>query len=171
MLNILLALCLGLFMIVLTSLINYEILRSIWNLAPKINILPRLRVMVMVAGVFAGQIIAIALYGVLYTILIKFAPVMGALIGGEAHIGERFDDATSIFYFSASTYSSLGYGDIVPEGALRIIAGMEVLNGLVLIGWSVSFTYLMMQQFWGLQHFRFRRRQPITQEKENHDDS
>jgi hypothetical protein len=31
---------------------------------------------------------------------------------------------------------------------LRIIAGVESLNGLVLIGWSASFTYLSMEQFW-----------------------
>jgi hypothetical protein len=32
---------------------------------------------------------------------------------------------------------------------MRLIAGIESLNGLVLIGWSASFTYLTMEEFWG----------------------
>jgi hypothetical protein len=31
---------------------------------------------------------------------------------------------------------------------MRIVAGIESLNGLVLIGWSASFTYLTMERFW-----------------------
>jgi hypothetical protein len=31
---------------------------------------------------------------------------------------------------------------------MRLIAGVESLNGLVLIGWSASFTYLEMARFW-----------------------
>lgn len=51
-------------------------------------------------------------------------------------------------YFSAETYSSLGYGDVVPGGDLRLLAGVEVLNGLLLIGWSASYTYIAMERFW-----------------------
>lgn len=51
-------------------------------------------------------------------------------------------------YFSAVTYSSLGFGALFPTGAIRMICGVEALNGLVLIGWSVSFTYLVMEKFW-----------------------
>ena len=32
---------------------------------------------------------------------------------------------------------------------MRLVAGVESLNGLVLIGWSASFTYLTMEEFWG----------------------
>jgi len=53
-------------------------------------------------------------------------------------------------YFSTSTYSSLGYGDVYPLGGLRIMAGIETVAGLVMIGWSASFTYLAMEKFWGL---------------------
>jgi hypothetical protein len=31
---------------------------------------------------------------------------------------------------------------------MRLIASVESLNGLVLIGWSASFTYLSMERFW-----------------------
>jgi hypothetical protein len=29
-----------------------------------------------------------------------------------------------------------------------MIAGVEALVGLLMIGWSASFTYLMMERFW-----------------------
>ncbi|WAT18924.1 potassium channel family protein [Aurantiacibacter sp. MUD11] len=52
------------------------------------------------------------------------------------------------FYFSISNYTTLGVGDIVPEGPARIMAGIEALMGLVLIAWSASFSYLMMEKLW-----------------------
>jgi len=51
-------------------------------------------------------------------------------------------------YFSAETYTSLGFGDMTPIGPIRLIAAVEALNGLLLIGWSASFTYISMEKFW-----------------------
>ena len=45
-------------------------------------------------------------------------------------------------------YTSVGFGDILPQGHLRLIAGVEGLAGLLMIGWSASFTYLMMEKLW-----------------------
>jgi hypothetical protein len=50
--------------------------------------------------------------------------------------------------FLAETYTSLGYGDVVPRGDVRLLAGIEALNGLLLIGWSVSYTFIAMERFW-----------------------
>lgn len=47
--------------------------------------------------------------------------------------------AFDYFYFAAETYSSLGYGDIYPSGALRLIASICPLNGLLLLAWSGAF--------------------------------
>ncbi len=52
------------------------------------------------------------------------------------------------FYFSAETYTTLGLGDIYPLGALRMIASVETLNGILLLGWSTSFSFLAMQRRW-----------------------
>lgn len=49
-------------------------------------------------------------------------------------------------YFSFVNYTSLGYGDLIPRGHIRFMAGAESLVGLVLIAWSASFTYLEMQR-------------------------
>ena len=55
---------------------------------------------------------------------------------------------TTALYFSAETFTSLGYGDVVPTGPLRALPGFEALNGLLLIGWTASYTYVAMQHFW-----------------------
>ncbi|MFD2270083.1 hypothetical protein ACFS07_00430 [Undibacterium arcticum] len=31
---------------------------------------------------------------------------------------------------------------------MRLLAGMEGLNGLLLIGWSASYIYIAMERFW-----------------------
>ncbi len=59
-------------------------------------------------------------------------------------------DFVDYVYFSIVAYSTLGLGDVAPIGGIRLIAGVESLNGLVLVGWSASFTYLVMEAFWPL---------------------
>lgn len=53
-------------------------------------------------------------------------------------------------YFSFSTYSSLGYGDITPIGSIRYITGIQALTGLVLITWTASFLFIEMRRYWDL---------------------
>ena len=52
-------------------------------------------------------------------------------------------------YFSAITYTTVGFGDYVPTGPIRFLAGTEALTGFLLITWSASFTFLEMQRYWG----------------------
>ncbi len=54
--------------------------------------------------------------------------------------------ALDFFYFAAETYSTLGYGDLVPVGALRLIASVESLNGLLLLSWSGAFLYGVLRE-------------------------
>lgn len=58
------------------------------------------------------------------------------------------DTFSEVVYFSLATYSSLGYGDLVPEGPIQVLAGLEAITGLVLIAWTASFTYYEMQHYW-----------------------
>ena len=54
--------------------------------------------------------------------------------------------AFEYFYFAAETYSSLGYGDIFPTGAMRLIAAIEPLNGILMLTWSGSFLFMLVQK-------------------------
>ena len=51
-------------------------------------------------------------------------------------------------YFSYTSYTTLGMGDIDPFGHIRHLVGLESLVGLLLITWTASFLYLEMQRYW-----------------------
>ena len=70
---------------------------------------------------------------------------MSAGLGTLGGAGSSLADEA---YFSAETYTSLGFGDVVPNGSLRLLAGIEALNGLLMIGWSASFLFIEMQRHW-----------------------
>lgn len=145
--------CIGATLIAITSVINYEFLRYTWQLLPKMRGQPQLRILLVIAMVFIAHIIAIWIYGAAYWFLgqhIDLGHFYGDGVSGET-VSLYF---ISALYFSSTTYSSLGFGDILPNGMIRMLAAAEVLNGLVLIGWSVSFTYLVMLKFWDLPHGR-----------------
>jgi len=54
----------------------------------------------------------------------------------------------SYLYYSGVIYTTLGLGDIHPEGHIRFITAMEALNGFLLITWSASFTFVAMGRLW-----------------------
>lgn len=143
---------LGLLLIGGCSLSIYEVLRYVWALLPKLKTAPRLRVLMAIAFVFAGHIFNIWIFGVVYYALTQFH--MGTLSGASVMRGDYIVDFFGCLYFSAVSYSTLGLGDVTPEGALRMIAGVEALAGFILIGWTVTFTYLAMEKFWELPHGR-----------------
>ena len=58
--------------------------------------------------------------------------------------------ASQLFYFSIETFTTQGVGDVYPVGPLRLVASLEPLAGLILIGWSGSFTFLAMGLDWRL---------------------
>ena len=51
-------------------------------------------------------------------------------------------------YYSFTTYTTGGTGDIEPIGDLRYVTGLESLTGLVLITWTAPFLYLEMTRYW-----------------------
>jgi hypothetical protein len=71
-----------------------------------------------------------------------------SLLGLGTFEGAVVTDAMSYLYYSGVIYTTLGLGDIEPQGHIRIIAAMEALNGFLLITWSASFTFLAMGRLW-----------------------
>jgi len=67
-------------------------------------------------------------------------------------LGENSDGIPAALYFSFSSYTTLGTGDLYPTGAMRLLSGFEGLLGLLMIGWSASFLYLEMRTLWSYDH-------------------
>jgi hypothetical protein len=45
-----------------------------------------------------------------------------------------FEDFETALYFSGLTFTSLGYGDVVLNGRVRLIAPLQAANGLMMFG-------------------------------------
>ena len=54
------------------------------------------------------------------------------------------------FYFSAVTFTTLGYGDITLSSDWRLLSGVQAINGILLIGWSTAFMYAVLHRSWGI---------------------
>ena len=133
-------------LVFVTVYIHYEALSRLSIALPKIPCLPRFRVAIGMLGAICAHVVEIWFYAVAYYWMIgqgKF----GNLV--EASTGSFISELMHCAYFSFTTYSSLGYGDVVPVGNLQFVAGLEALIGLVMITWSASFMYLEMAKFWG----------------------
>jgi voltage-gated potassium channel Kch len=55
-------------------------------------------------------------------------------------------DLTTALYFSAVTYTTTGYGDVVLPGQWRLVGGVEALTGIIMCGWSAAFFFAVVSQ-------------------------
>ncbi len=132
-------------LVVGTTAVHFEALRRTSRLLPHCGFMGRARVFIVVVVAFSAHIVEILLYGATYYLL-QHEISTGSLAGRHE---ATFAD---YLYFSTVIYTSLGLGDVYPTGQLRLISGIETLNGLLLIGWSTSFTFLAMRSYWPLEH-------------------
>ncbi|MEZ5570720.1 MAG: ion channel [Halioglobus sp.] len=125
----------------LAVVIHYEFLYRITLLMPTLRIRHRFRIVLGVFFALTAHAAEIWIFGIAYY-LMNGAKAWGRLEGNFS--GSLLD----CVYFSFTTYTTLGTGDIEPHGDLRFLVGLESLTGLVLITWTASFLYLEMTRYW-----------------------
>lgn len=123
-------------------LLHYEVLNVLSRRLARLEGRRRRRVLYGIFGVLSVHIAEIWIFGIGYLLLLQASPAFGA-IHGIASPG-----VLDHIYFSAMTFTTVGFGDVYPSGPVRFLAGTEALTGLVLITWSASFTFLEMARFW-----------------------
>lgn len=124
-----------------TTLLHYEVLRGLNVALPSLPVANRAKMLVVIVAAFLAHAVEMAMYGVALYVLVVH-------LGAGVLAGSAETSLLNCLYFSAETYTSLGFGDLTPVGPARLLAGTEALNGLLLIGWSSSFAYLSMEKFW-----------------------
>jgi hypothetical protein len=127
--------------VALAVLVHYEGLRWMSRQLTRLPSIRRRKVLFGVYGVILLHVVEIWLFGAACWLLLQ-VPHAGHLGGIQ---DANFLDTV---YLSAVTFSTVGYGDMVPVGAVRFLSGTEALTGFILITWSASFLYLEMQEFW-----------------------
>lgn len=135
------ALALAVTLVATTFVVHYKALRISSGLLPQVPVNLQARVLIVISLAFLAHMIEIVLYAVAYAVSVEW---LG--LGGFG--GMPVESALDYLYFSIVTYTSLGLGDVFPQGHLRFLTGVEALNGLLLIAWSGSFTYLAMGRLW-----------------------
>lgn len=63
-----------------------------------------------------------------------------------------FRDLPTALYFSASSFSTLGFGDVVLGADWRMLSAVEGVTGLILIGWSSAFLLSVTSRLRMLEH-------------------
>jgi voltage-gated potassium channel len=53
-------------------------------------------------------------------------------------------DLNTALYFSTTTYATIGYGDVVPPPEWRLVAVMEGLTGVLMLGWSSAMVFAVV---------------------------
>lgn len=104
-------------------------------------------------GVIVTHVVSIVLFGLVFYFLTHInADHYGYIRSDE---GEELIMRDYI-YFSFTTYTTVGYGDYIPKGPLRLLSQIEALVGLVLIACSASYIFIIMQDYWRAHARRIR---------------
>lgn len=122
-------------------LIHYEFLYRISTAIPNMKIKHRFRIVFGVFGAMVAHSIEIWIFSIAYYLLPQ--------VEAWGYLEGNFDGSLmDCVYFSYTTFTTLGFGDIEPHGHIRHLVGLESLTGLLLITWTASFLYYEMQRYW-----------------------
>jgi voltage-gated potassium channel len=61
-------------------------------------------------------------------------------------LSDSFATLEESVYFSMVSYTTLGYGDLILPPHWRLLGGVEAMTGVILLGWSAAFTFLVLNQ-------------------------
>lgn len=130
---------------VLAVLLHYHGLQGLSSGLQRLPGRTRPRVVLLILALLVLHAGEIALFGIAYCLSLSTGGLGRILsLHPEIVVSGLFD----YLYFSAVVYTTVGFGDIVPRGPVRLLVASEAVTGLVLITWSASFTFLEMQRNW-----------------------
>lgn len=101
---------------------------SVFKKFPKFGKIPILTITVL--GVFVAHIVQIWLWAIFYLAVNALPNLEEAL------------------YFSTSTFTTVGFGDIVLDRAWRLLSSFQSANGFILFGWSTAFIFEVMSKLY-----------------------
>ncbi len=85
---------------------------------------------ITVMGVFLAHIVQIWLWAVFY-LSVNALPTLEESL-----------------YFSTSTFTTAGFGDVVLDKTWRLLSSFQSANGFILFGWSTAFIFEVMSKLY-----------------------
>lgn len=120
--------------------LHYEALRFLGRTLGA-HIHKRIGVLLVMMGLLIAHFLEVGVFAIAY-MFVEHKMGFGQIAGITT--GDIFD----YFYYSSISYTTVGFGDLVPLGPIRMLTAAEGVTGLSLIAWSASFTFMAMQRFW-----------------------
>jgi hypothetical protein len=80
----------------------------------------------VIIGVFVAHIIEICIWAIFYY--------------SEASV-KQIPTVEAALYFSTSSFTTVGFGDLVLSEEWRLLSSFEAINGMILFGWSTAFIF------------------------------
>jgi hypothetical protein len=93
---------------------------------------PRLHLMAVMVATAAVLMVAHTLESVVWSAAYLMASVAPA--------------GSDLVYFAFVNYTTLGYGDITPVEARRLLGPMTAMNGILLFGWSTAVLFEVLRK-------------------------
>ncbi len=133
--------------VIIAVMIHYEASASLTKITDRrSDMAQRPRFLLLIFGLLAAHLVEICFFA-LAAWAMTTLPGAGSLHwAGVAH--QTSVAPLDFLYLSLVTYTTLGYGDLVPDGPISFLYGLESLTGFVLITWSASLTFIEMQRHW-----------------------
>lgn len=78
---------------------------------------------VTVLAIFMAHVVEIAIWAMFY------------------YFTDEIETLEAALYFSTSSFTTVGYGDLVLSEEWRLFGSLESANGMILFGWSTAFIF------------------------------
>ncbi len=101
----------------------------------------RIGVLVIMLGLLLTHVLEIIVFAIGY-MLMQHSAGLGQITGMNE------GDFVDFIYYSSVVYTTVGFGELLPVGGVRMLSAAEGLAGLAMITWSASFTFIAMKRFW-----------------------
>lgn len=137
---------LALIVVLGTATIHYESIRRLDRFARRAAG-PYPTLLVVIIGLIALHLLEIGAYAGIF--FLSAGP-----LGAGSFKGVPPHSPMAYFYYAAEAYASLGYGDAYPTGDLRLISSVAPLNGILLLTWSGSFLFSLVEDWRSRENHR-----------------
>lgn len=76
-----------------------------------------------------------------FTVLLASHLAQAAMWAAAYYLIGGFDDMATALYFSLSTYTTVGFADVVLPQHLRLLGPLEAATGVLMFGWSTGYIF------------------------------
>jgi voltage-gated potassium channel Kch len=104
----------------------------------------------------------IVLLVITFSAIIVLHMIETAIWASFYYVRGLFPDFETSLYFSITSYTTIGFGDVVLPRAWRMLGGIEGISGVLLCGLSTAFVFAIVN---ALFQMRLQRRNPPQQSR------